>query len=167
MNKSSLITASLTLTWPWLVVGSSSNKSFSFKLLIGLSWKSLVFECQTDALDSCLSSLSSGHRSPSDPSPGLISHVSTSVAWTLSLYLRPHCQLLSRVAITFHRNWNHSPLIGIHFWSILVPSTWSWQSLICISLPRWLSSKQSTCQCRRCKRCWLDPWVGKICWRRK
>ena len=31
-------------------------------------------------------------------------------------------------------------------------------------LPRWLSSKQSACQCRRPS---FDPWVGKIPWRRK
>ena len=31
-------------------------------------------------------------------------------------------------------------------------------------LPRWLSSKESTCQCRRSR---FDPWVGKISWRRK
>ena len=31
-------------------------------------------------------------------------------------------------------------------------------------LPRWLSGKESACQCRRCK---FDPWVGKISWRRK
>ena len=30
-----------------------------------------------------------------------------------------------------------------------------------------VSSKESTCQCSRCKRCGLDPWVGKITWRRK
>ena len=31
-------------------------------------------------------------------------------------------------------------------------------------LPRWLSVKESVCQCRR----WaLDPWVRKIPWRRK
>jgi len=29
------------------------------------------------------------------------------------------------------------------------------------------SGKESTCQCRRHKRCGLDPWVGKIFWRRK
>ena len=29
------------------------------------------------------------------------------------------------------------------------------------------SSKEPTCQCRRCKRCRFDPWVGKIPWRRK
>ena len=31
-------------------------------------------------------------------------------------------------------------------------------------LPRWLSGKESTCQCRRCG---FDPWVGKIPCRRK
>ena len=30
-------------------------------------------------------------------------------------------------------------------------------------LPRWLSGRESTCQCRRCE---FDPWVGKIPWRR-
>ena len=29
-----------------------------------------------------------------------------------------------------------------------------------------LSGKESTCQCRRHKRCGSDPWVGKIPWRR-
>ena len=31
-------------------------------------------------------------------------------------------------------------------------------------LPRWLSGKESTCQCRRHR---FDPWVRKISWRRK
>ena len=31
-----------------------------------------------------------------------------------------------------------------------------------MGLPRWLGGKESTCQCRRCKRCGLDPWVRKI-----
>ena len=34
-------------------------------------------------------------------------------------------------------------------------------------LPRWLSGKESACQCRRCKRYVFDPWVRKIPWRRK
>ena len=34
-------------------------------------------------------------------------------------------------------------------------------------LPRWLSGKVSTCQCKRYKRCGFDPWVGKIPWNRK
>ena len=31
-------------------------------------------------------------------------------------------------------------------------------------LPRWLSGKESACQCRRYR---LDPWVRKIPWRRE
>ena len=31
-------------------------------------------------------------------------------------------------------------------------------------LPRWLSSKESACQCRRHKRHGFNPWVGKIPW---
>ena len=34
-------------------------------------------------------------------------------------------------------------------------------------LPRWRSGKESAYQCRRLKRYRLDPWVGKIPWRRK
>ena len=34
-------------------------------------------------------------------------------------------------------------------------------------LPRWLSGKESACQCRRCKRYRFNPCVGKIPWRRK
>ena len=33
-------------------------------------------------------------------------------------------------------------------------------------LPRWLSGKEPTCQCRGRKRCRFDPWVRKIPWRR-
>ena len=31
-------------------------------------------------------------------------------------------------------------------------------------LPKWLSGKESACQCRRCR---FVPWVGKILWRRE
>ena len=31
-------------------------------------------------------------------------------------------------------------------------------------LPRWHNGKESACQCRRCKRCGFNPWVGKIPW---
>ena len=34
-------------------------------------------------------------------------------------------------------------------------------------LPRWLSGKESTCQCRRHRRHGFHPWVWKISWRRK
>ena len=35
-------------------------------------------------------------------------------------------------------------------------------SLPHIELPRWCYGKELACQCRRHKRCWFDPWVGKI-----
>ena len=37
--------------------------------------------------------------------------------------------------------------------------------LLGIYLPRWLSGKEPACQCRRWRRCDLDPWVGKSPWR--
>ena len=36
-----------------------------------------------------------------------------------------------------------------------------------MGLPRWLSGKESACQCRRHRRCRFSPWVGKIPWRKK
>ena len=36
-----------------------------------------------------------------------------------------------------------------------------------IRLPRWLSSKESACQCRKHRRYGFDPWVRKVPWRRK
>ena len=36
-----------------------------------------------------------------------------------------------------------------------------------LGLPRWLSGKESTCQCRRSRRWGFNPWVGKIPWRRE
>ena len=43
-----------------------------------------------------------------------------------------------------------------------------WGSLLWNSrLPSWPRSTDSACQCRRCRRCGFDPWVGKIPWKRK
>ena len=36
-----------------------------------------------------------------------------------------------------------------------------------MGFPGGASGKESTCPCRRHKRCGLDPWAGKIPWRRK
>ena len=54
----------------------------------------------------------------------------------------------------------------IDFEQILSSSTrnnFAFQFII-IGLPKWLSSTQSACQCRRHR---FNPWVGKIPWRRK
>ena len=39
-------------------------------------------------------------------------------------------------------------------------------SRILCRLPRWHSCKESSSQCRRCKRCGFDPWVRKISWKK-
>ena len=44
----------------------------------------------------------------------------------------------------------------------LLPSVPCYLSLW--GFPTWLSGKEPTCQCRRCR---FGPWVGKIPWRRK
>ena len=49
---------------------------------------------------------------------------------------------------------HHTPCIDMLFWFVF-----SWQILS--GLPRWLSGKESACQCR------FNPWVGKIPWRRE
>ena len=36
-----------------------------------------------------------------------------------------------------------------------------------LSVPCGSGSKESACQCRRCRRCRFDPWVRKISWRGK
>ena len=53
---------------------------------------------------------------------------------------------------------------------------WSTQQFIAVDIrhcvpyfgfPRWVSGKESACQCRRRRRHGFDPWVGKVPWRRK
>ena len=39
--------------------------------------------------------------------------------------------------------------------------------LTCFGFPRWLSGKEYTCQCKRCKRCRFDPRVETTLWRRE
>ena len=36
-----------------------------------------------------------------------------------------------------------------------------------LGLPGWLSGKEFSCQCRRRRRCGIEPPIGKIPWRRK
>ena len=41
------------------------------------------------------------------------------------------------------------------------------ESIFFFWLPRQLSDKETTCQCNEPQKCRLDPWVGKMPWRRK
>ena len=53
-------------------------------------------------------------------------------------------------------------ILTYFYWNIF-----DMQHCVYVSLPRWLSGKEFTCQCRRCKRCGFYPWVRKIPWSRK
>ena len=50
--------------------------------------------------------------------------------------------------------------------NLISPSHLLWDITI-FGLPRWLSGKESACQCRRCKRRGFHPWVRKIPWSRR
>ena len=58
--------------------------------------------------------------------------------------------------------------------SVYMPIPWSFPDILKLKLgshtlgfPRWLSGKETACQCRRFKRLRFNPWVGKILWRKK
>ena len=59
-------------------------------------------------------------------------------------------------------------LPGIFNWNVLDYLVNSFLLIIALcelilgGLPRWLNGKESACQGRRCKRCKLNPWIGKI-----
>ena len=50
-----------------------------------------------------------------------------------------------------------------HNWSDLAAAA----ADVSFELPKWFSGKESTCQCRRHRKCGLNPWVRKIPWSRK
>ena len=49
----------------------------------------------------------------------------------------------------------------------MAPPSYSQYWLVNHWLPRWHCDKELPCYCRRNKRPGLDPWIGKISWRRK
>jgi len=54
----------------------------------------------------------------------------------------------------------HFLSLGVYlFWKFLINGI-----ILYVGLPRRLSSKESACQCKKCE---LNPWIGKIPWRRK
>ena len=71
------------------------------------------------------------------------------------------------------KHWPHTILRiqieGFLLWTIMV--YWKrrkWGKLVHLEgLPRWLSSKESDCQCRSSKRKKFNPWVRKTPWNRK
>ena len=62
------------------------------------------------------------------------------------------------------KDWSSHQLLGRSINGAVLLQYYLALSAIHFRLPRWLSGKGSTCQCRRRG---FDPWVGKIPWRRK
>ena len=57
---------------------------------------------------------------------------------------------------------------------VIIYAVLAWRAELCLpgcvcvwGFPGGTSGKEPACQCRRCKRCGFDPWVGKIPWSRK
>ena len=68
-----------------------------------------------------------------------------------------------------HFIWKHNTYFidlfisfGHRTWGILVP----WPGIEPV-LRGGIGGKEPACQCRRHKRCWIDPWVGKTPWGRE
>ena len=55
-------------------------------------------------------------------------------------------------------SWTHQPCSYLRVFTLDLPSGEN------ARLPRWLSGKEFSCQCRKRR---FDPWIGKILWRRK
>ena len=79
-------------------------------------------------------------------------------------FLTPHQSLLSHHT----RTADVASLYSDYSWSIPKPVIFKLvktsTSVSLSGLPRWLSGKESACQCRRHR---LDIWVRKVLWRRK
>ena len=106
--------------------------------------------------------------------------------WVTRKVLFPRL-LIPRCIPLFHPelDWNWSPrgaCLHIEGWTSLATHLTSLQAHIPVNpklrvqngthylssgLPRWRGGKESTCQCRRCRRLGFDPWVGNIPWRRR
>ena len=68
--------------------------------------------------------------------------------------------LYSPTLTSIHDHWKNHSLQKVKMVNFML-------CIFCHGLPKWLSHKDSICQCRRHWRLGFDPWVGKIPWRRK
>ena len=120
---------------------------------------------------------------PGSPVPGILQArtlewvaISFSNAWKWKVKVK----LLSCLATPWSTAYQAPPSMGFsrqEYWSGVphqqhkpteMNSSWGLKHLLCLVwLPRWDSSKESACQCRRCKRLGFVLWVRNIPWRRK
>ena len=100
---------------------------------------------------------------PTAEPPPLSPHLLCTAAPSILLWVQSHAEISWRRTFKAKdyqvqngraQKWRRSLILQRSIW-------WS------VSYSRWLSGKESTCQCRRCRRHWFDPWVRKIPWSRK
>ena len=99
------------------------------------------------------------------------------LASTTSLTSPIYCLIYSArvtLASLLSLNTGYIPISGpLHILFLLLEKVFTLQLVFYVlqpifkGLPRWLSDKESACQCRRVKRHGFNPWVRKIPWRRK
>ena len=134
-------------------------------MVVGLRWLFLRAQETTWALRECSRSL---------PHPSSISRTNSVESPQLKCKY-PHLVSPSSRPVPFeglsdwvHSGWSPFLKASCAVWHNLVISQWlshhMCRSLPHSGLPRWHSGTESACQCRRCR---LDPWVGKIPWSRK
>ena len=92
---------------------------------------------------------------------------------TFPVYLQcsPRCyplfygmSMLKRMARPWKDSSTHYHFIFLL--KLVIPFSYKCNLIDAMGLPRWLSGKKSTCQCRRHKICGFNPWASKIPWRR-
>ena len=90
----------------------------------------------------------------------------TACKWTNKMYsvqTQESCLVTKRNEVLIHAiTWMNLENIMLNKRSHSQKTTY--YIILFIWLPRWLSGKESTCQCRRCR---FGPWVRKFPWRRK
>ena len=72
-----------------------------------------------------------------------------------------------KASLCFDENRHAFTVIKIKYNMFLLPKFSKSQVKFMLGLPRWLSGKEPTCQCRRHRRHRSDPRVRKIPWSRK
>ena len=78
-----------------------------------------------------------------------------------------YCLLLLVFLILYLRNFSNAesqrfmPMFSFKSFTVLAHTFRS------LGFPCGAGGKEPYCRCRRHKRCWFDPWVGKIPWRRE
>ena len=107
-------------------------------------------------------------------------HYCRTCSVSINLLLAIPRNFVTYFLVTWRRQWHSTPVLCLEN-PMDGGAWWATQSMglarsqtrlkrfisnsnILCGLSWWLSSKESTCQCRRLQ---FDPWVGKIPWRRK